>query len=85
MELTYSITLSKNDNDLHLSFLDENGLRTSYSPVVFAIYKINNDAIFYTENKEGNLKHGYNLNTKSFIDIDVLKSPICEIIDLQRY
>ena len=83
-QANYSLLLSK-DNDINVSFIDINGCETSYSPVIFAIYKKDNDIIFFTENKTGELKHAYNINKHKFIDIDILENEICQIIDYQRF
>jgi len=87
MQYRIEINHDVNCNDINLHIVDEQERITGYSPVIFAVYMIDNKPVYYTESKEGDLKHLYSVNHNVLLDIELIEnlSPVYEIIDQMRY
>jgi len=79
--------LLEDDSDIQLTILDGFGSTIQYTPVMLAMYMLNKNIIYYTENKSGSLKHAYSIAERKLIDIALIKDleSLSSIIDKQRY
>ena len=87
-QINYKIefNLLSDDADINLIILDGFGFTTQYSPIIFAVYKLEEKIIYYTESKTGDLKHAYSISEKRLIDISEIENldPVYGIGD-QRF
>jgi len=76
-----------NDVNIELKIIDGIGRLTQYSPVLFAVYKIDENKYYYTECKTGEMKHLYSLKDRVIVDNSVIHNlePVFEVIDYQRF
>jgi hypothetical protein len=81
---TITQTISTQGVDMELEFTTIEGKTTAYSPVLFEIHQISDGILYYTENKDGSLKHYYNPKTKSIVQKQ-LSNMIFELIDQERF
>jgi len=77
----------ENDANIELRIIDGIGRLTQYSPVIFAVYEIDEKKYYYTESKTGEMKHLYSIKERSIVDTSIidLLEPVFEVIDYQRF